>query len=305
MLNRIFSYCRLNSHRLFDAAAAALLLLLVSFASASSVAAQSLPMIDFHFHFNGVFDIDAVVKEMNALGVSKAGNTALAAPDALALDWARRYPDRFIPMAGKEAVREFIRSDGERAWTLQLPDVLAYTQQLEAALKAGQFKAIGEINVFGGAAGGVAGNVFPADSPLMRRFWSLSIAYRVPVIIHMDARHETIAEMERLVTSDRRGTLVWAHVGGAEPADLKRLLKQHPNLYADMTGRTRDVLGNAEWKDLFEEYSDRFVLGTDARDLQMFARIIGGWRKVLQQLSPSTARKLAHENAERLLQLGR
>lgn len=273
--------------------------------SPDPVTAQSLPIIDFHFHFNETFDIEAVVKEMNALGVSKAGNTALSAPDTVALEWVRRYPDRFIPMAGKEAVREFIRSNGEQAWTLRVPGVLAYIQQLGAALKAGQFKGIGEINVFGGAAGAVAGNVFPADSLLMRRFWSLSVAYRVPVIIHMDARDETIAEMERLLTSDRRGTLVWGHVGGAEPTVVRWLLKLHPNLYADLTGRARDVLGNAEWKGLFEEYSERFVLGTDARNLQMFARVMGRWQKLLQELSPLTASKLAHENAERLLNLGR
>ena len=125
-----------------------LLNLLVLFAG--PVVAQSLPIIDMHFHFANELDIDAVMKEMNTLGVSKAGNTARSAPDALALDWARRYPDRFIPFAGKEAIRGFVRADREQAWTLRAPGVLAYLRQLEAALKAGQFKGIGEINVFPG-----------------------------------------------------------------------------------------------------------------------------------------------------------
>jgi len=297
--SRIFPGIRIVSEMM------ACLLLNVLVVCPGSVAAQSLSIIDLHFHFANELDIDAVVKEMNMLDVSKAGNTARSAPDALALDWARRYPDRFIPFAGKEAIRGFIRSDGEQAWTLRAPGVVAYLRQLEAALKAGQFKGIGEINVFGGTGGAIAGNVFPADSPLMQRFWSLSVAHRVPVIIHMDARDETVNEMERLVSSDRQGTMVWAHAGGAGPTLIRRLFKAHSNLYADLSGRAFHILGNTEWKALLEEYSDRFFLGTDAPNFPQFSLGIGRWRKVLQQLSPSTASKLAHENAERLLNLGR
>jgi len=271
--------------------------------SRGPAAAQLLPIIDLHFHFAEGLDIDAVVKEMNALGVAKAGNGARFATDALALGWARRYPDRFIPFAGKEAIRGFIQSDGERAWTLQSPSVVAYLQQLEAALKAGQFKGIGEIHVFGPAA--TAGNVFPADSPLMRRLWSLSATYRLPVNVHMDASDVTVAEMERLLASDRRGTWMWAHAGGAGPELVRRLLAAHPNFHAELSGRAFDILSDATWKVLLEDFSDRFVLGTDAPNLQQFVLGIGRWRKVFKQLSPATASKLAHQNAERLLSPGR
>lgn len=279
------------------------LLLCLLFLAPGPAASQVLPIIDLHFHFAEGLDIDAVVKEMDALGVAKAGNGARFATDALALEWARKYPDRFIPFAGKEAIRGFIQSDGERAWTLQASSVVAYLQQLEAALKAGQFKGIGEIHVFGPAA--TAGNVFPADSPLMQRLWSLSATYRVPVNVHMDGRDETIAEMERLLASDRRGTWIWAHAGGAGPELVRRLLTAHPNFYAELSGRAFDILGDAKWKVLLEDFSDRFVLGTDAPNFQQFVLGIGRWRKVLKQLSPATASKLAHQNAERLLSPGR
>jgi hypothetical protein len=121
----------------------------------------------------------------------------------------------------------------------------------------------------------------------------------------MDARDETINEMERLVSSNRQGTLVWAHAGGAAPILILRLLKAHSNLYADLSGRAFHILGNAEWKALLEEYSERFFLGTDELNIQQFSLGIGRWRRVLQQLSPSTASKLAHGNAEKLLNLGR
>lgn len=270
------------------------LLVCLLFFTPSPANAQRLPIIDLHFHFVNGWDIDAVVKEMDALGVAKAGNGARGAPDALALEWARRYPDRFIPFAGKQASIAFILSEGERAWTLQAPAVVAYLRQLEAALKAGQFKGIGEI-------ANDADPDFPADSPFMQRLWSLSATYGVPVSVHMDAREKRVAEMERLIASDRRGNWVWAHAGAAGPVLLRRLLRAHANLYVDLAGRAFDVMSDAEWRVLVEEFSDRFVLGTDASVLRGFAVEIGRWRNVLKQVSPATASKLAHQNAERLL----
>ena len=261
----------------------------------SPAAAQpSPPIIDLHFHYSETWDIDAFVKQMDALGVAKAGNASRSARDALALDWAREHPDRFIPFAGKEAIRDFIRSDGERAWNLQAAAVVVYLQQLEAALKAGEFKGIGEINIYSGPR-------FPADSPLVRRLWSLSVAYRVPLSIHLDARDEPVAEMERLVASELQGTLIWAHAGGAGPALVRRLMQAYPNLYADLSGRLPALMRIRGWKVLLEEFPDRFVIGSDVPSLAQFVDTIGSWRKILDELPPTTAKKLAHENAERLL----
>jgi len=282
------------------------LLLSLPLLLAGAAAAQSPPIIDLHFHvMNGPgWDIDAFVEQMDTLGVSQAGNAPRGAADALALEWARKYPDRFIPFAGKEAIREFIRSDGERAWTLQAPAVVAYLQQLEAALKAGAFKGIGEIDIHPSGAYQTSPG-FPADSPLMQHLWSLSAKYQVPLSVHLDARDETVAALERLVGSDRRGILLWGHAGGAPPALVRRLMKAYPNLYADLSGRLLAVTRVPEWKILLEEFPDRFVLGTDAFALSGFVHAISTWRKVLDQLSAPTARKLAHENAERLLNPGR
>ena len=73
----------------------------------------------------------------------------------------------------------------------------------------------------------------------------------------------------------------------------------------ELSQRASDIMRDPEWKLLLEEFSDRFVLGTDAITLKGFMLTIGRWRQVLKQLSPATARKLAHQNAERLLSLRR
>ncbi len=60
-----------------------------------------------------------------------------------------------------------------------------------------------------------------------------------------------------------------------------------------------------EWKGLFEEFPDRFLIGTDVGkpSLDGYSNLITYWREILKQLSPEAAEKIAHQNAERVLKL--
>lgn len=281
--------------------------------------AQTIPIIDLHFHADQVWDLQALVKLFDELGVAAAGNGARGSDD-LALKFAEQYPGRFIPFGGNEPIRGFISRGGERAYTLQDPAVVEYLGRLEAALRNGQFKGIGELVVNSAHSRSDKPAKYPADSALMQRLWALSAGYGVPLSVHMDATSDSIAQMERLLASDRRGSWIWAHTGwsaDSSPALLRRLLQAHPNLFCELSGREsirRKYRGDPideggvlkpTWKALLEEFPDRFVIGTDIdpATLETYREEIGYWRGILTQLSPTTATKLAHENAERLLKL--
>ncbi|HEY3065855.1 MAG TPA: amidohydrolase family protein [Methylomirabilota bacterium] len=286
------------------------------FADAS---ADTVPIIDLHFHPDQAWDVHALVKLFDELGVAAAGNGARGS-DAVALKFAEQYPGRFIPYGGNEPIRGFIGREGERAYTLQTAAVGEYLGQLETAVQAKQFKGIGELVINSVHSRADKASKYPADSPLMRRLWALSAKYGIPMSAHMDATPESLQEMERLLASDRAGTWVWAHTGwlpAADPALLRRLLAAHPNLFCELSGRESirriyrgDPIDEAgvlkpEWKALLEDLPDRFVIGTDVdpATLKTYAEEIGYWRGILAQLSPATAAKLAHGNAERLLKL--
>jgi predicted TIM-barrel fold metal-dependent hydrolase len=281
--------------------------------------AQTLPIIDLHFHADQVWDVQALVKLFDELGVAAAGNGARGSDD-LALKFAEQYPGRFIPFGGNEPIRGFISRGGERAYTLQDPAVVEYLGRLEVALRNGQFKGIGELVVNSTHSCSDKPSKYPADSPLMHRLWALSASYGVPLSAHMDATDDSLAQMERLLASDRRGTWIWAHTGwsaDSSPTLLRRLLQAHPNLFCELSGREsirRKYRGDPideggmlkpTWKALLEEFPDRFVIGTDIdpATLETYREEIGYWRGILTQLSPTTAAKLAHENAKRLLKL--
>jgi predicted TIM-barrel fold metal-dependent hydrolase len=251
--------------------------------------------------------------------VIAAGNGARES-DALAAKFAQQHPNRFIPFVGNEPIRQFTSREGERAWTLQSTAVVNYLAQLEIGLREKRYKGIGELVVNSVYSRSDKAAQYPADSTLMRRLWALSAKYGVPLSVHLDATPDSLEQMERMLASDRDGTWIWAHTGWlpvANPPLLRRLLQTHPNLFCELSGREsirriyrgdpidNDRILKPEWKALLEGFPERFVIGSDVDPPTMaaYAEEIGYWRSILAQLSPATAAKLAHGNAERLLKL--
>jgi predicted TIM-barrel fold metal-dependent hydrolase len=216
-------------------------------------------------------------------------------------------------------MRQFVLELGAAAWTVEGTEVDAYLDQLDSALAAGRFAAIGEIHVDSTASyfTGTPPIRYPADAPLMQRLWTMSAAHGVPLSVHMDGSPDSVASMERLLASDRRGTWLWAHTGHyTEAPVVRRLLEAHPNLYCELSyrssispSRTAVPLDDngvlqLEWRELLEDFPDRFVLGTDlsAPSHAEYTRHISFWRAILEQVSPETAAQIAYSNAEQLLQ---
>jgi len=286
---------------------------------APSDAPKALPIIDMHFHPAPGWDVGALTKLFDELGVAAAGNGARDA-DSIATGFAQRQPGRFVPFGGNEPIRQLTNRLGERAYALQDPAVVEYVDQLEAAVRDKRYRGIGELVANSVHSRSDKAAKYPVDSPLMRRLWAISAKYGVVLSVHMDATPDSLEQMERLLASDRNGTWVWAHSGwlpAAKPALLRQLLHKHPNLFCELSGREsirRFYRGDPiddnrvlkpEWKALLEELPDRFVIGTDVDPATMaaYAEEVGYWRGILMQLSPATAAKVAHANATRLLKL--
>jgi hypothetical protein len=287
--------------------------------TATPIVAAELPIIDLHFHPTGAWG-DGLVALLDRLNVRAVGGGA-PVPDADALALAERYAPRVAPFGGGFHTKQFVLRLGAAAWNLENADVRAYLDALEADVAAGRFAGIGEVHVDSTASyfTGTPPVRYPADAPMIQRLWSMSAAYGVPLQVHMDGSPDSVASLERLLASDRAGTLLWAHTGHyAEPPLLRRLLQEHPNLCAELSYRgsvsrsytavpiDRGGVLREEWRALLEEFPGRFVVGTDISWVSSteYERHIGYWRSVLGQLTPETAAMLAYRNAERLLAPG-
>ena len=260
----------------------------------------------------------ALVQAMDRVGVTHAGNGALRGGDAVTLAFAQRYPERFLPFAGQVGIGQIVTSEKEKAWRLESQAMRDYLGTLEEGLQAGRWRGIGELFVHNTHThpSWLPGTRYPADSPLMQRLWDLSARYQVPLSVHMEADSAAIAEMERLLASNRQGIWLWAHTGySAAPPLLRRLFQAHSNLYCELSWREVTQIGirivdnqgrlREDWKALFEEYPDRFVLGTDIATTRPedYARLVRYWRFIISPVADDAERKIAYQNAERLLRL--
>jgi hypothetical protein len=253
--------------------------------------------------------------------------------DAQALSYARRYPTRFVPFIGFQGRPPIAPPE---SWTNPTPAALAVLDSVERSLSAGGFLGLGEI-ILRYHGHDVPGSPNccpevdrPVDSPLMFQIADMATRFQVPMLIHAEGEPKVVAGMERVLTSYPNATLIWAHNCGRQSAEaIRRLLITHSNLYCDLGGMTHtrpfgygtswprstpwtfpieNGLGRLlpEMKELFEQFPDRFMVGMDcyfAEAYQFFPERVSRFRQLLSGLSPPTARKLAYENAERVLKL--
>ncbi len=178
----------------------------------------------------------------------------------------------------------------------------------------------------------------PPDHPLFLLLSDIAAEHGVPIDLHMEALPQTIplpapmksppnppqlraniAAFERLLDHNARGRIIWAHAGWDNtgyrtPGLCRQLLRAHPNLYMDVKidplkpGKNSPLANGAsgaikpEWLKLFQDFPDRFVVGTD----QHYPEPLPGpqrWEAVvllLNQLPDGLRQKIAMENAERI-----
>jgi len=172
----------------------------------------------------------------------------------------------------------------------------------------------------------------PVDSELMHRIARLAVRYHAPVLFHAEAEPPVLAQMRRLLEAEPDTTFIWAHNCGRNSAgEIRKLLSRYPRLVCDLGAmaapgkagygtywprRTpwihliEDGQGHLkpDMAKLFDDFPDRFLIGTDAAHtpaLNHYGVRIDRFRLLLEQVKPSTARKLAYENAERIFAISR
>ena len=285
-------------------------------------------MIDAHSHITGPnidvdIDMDYVFSYLDQANISKV---LLFGPPVPLQNIYRKYPDRVIPFLS------FFRQDPSTGKLIISHERL---EQVERLLKSGLFKGIGEIllRFHGSIEGAPVGSHNPADDPLMLKLYDLAAQYSVPVNVHVDFEYSD--ELERALEHNRKATIIWAHCGAtgtaagivhAAPPLIRRMMDKHPNLFADLSLSNPYTLGERaptqeelftnpdgsikqEWKDLFEDYSDRFMWGLDMvissegyyERVELTVKVTDYYRSLLYQLSPEAAENIAYKTIERIL----
>ena len=273
------------------------LALLPSFAGAADYTG---PLIDAHAHLPSAKAIDAYVAAMKRHNVRKVVLLGVGGVQKEDGEWiaaaARAYPDLVVPAV---PVPDPTRPDA--------------AGQLDVELARTKARIMGEVHIRQ-----VSRKIdrHPGDTAFID-ILQLGAQRGIPVVIHHELTTRGAAALETALIAHPEAIVVLAHAGESKPAELERLMARNANLMVDLSGmhfqRTPALASergplDSRWKTLIEKMPERFLMGLDVWTPALFEpamldRLLKWTRRVLGQLKPDVAERVAWKNAATLYRI--
>ena len=152
------------------------------------------------------------------------------------------------------------------------------------------------------------------DCPAISALYNLTSKYNGILTLHMHWDEDSVAQLKAVIATNPQGKIILAHAGiDTSPSDIRKLFQEYPNINCDLSARHKPKLPSkfpereifngkgihVEWKQLIEDYPDRFMVGTDVDGNDKYDKAIKIIRKgLLANLSSATAEKVVYQNAE-------
>jgi hypothetical protein len=246
--------------------------------------AAELPIFDAHVHYSHDAWDNLPPKEAIAI-LRKAGlKRALVSSsgDEGTQRLVAEAPDLVLP-----SLRPY-RTRGDVGTWVRDETVIAF---LEDRLARHRYAAVGEFHLYGA----------DAELPVPRRMVALAKQYGL--VLHAHSDEDAI---ERLFRQFPEARILWAHSGFDRPESVRAMLRKHRNLWCDLAFRSEQGAGGkvpAEWRAVFTEFPDRFMVGTDTYTPERWHYIVehANWSRAwLADLPSPLAERIAYRNADAL-----
>lgn len=252
-------------------------------------AQERLEIFDAHMHYNQepkpFYELDKLLDVFKRNGIS--GVLATSRPNKGTHELMEAKPPGLwvVPFIRPYRVRSDIQT-----WF----NDPAIFDLIKAEYERGYYRGIGEFHIYGKA----------AASDWVKKMVDFAVEKNLYLHAHCDEEALLI-----LFGHNAKARIIWAHTGfSTAPKRVAELLDQHPDaLWGELSYRGgvtgSDGKLNAEWRDLFARYSDRFLLGSDTWINERwfgYDTIFKEYRGWLAQLPPDQARRIANGNATRL-----
>ncbi len=253
-------------------------------ALAGAVAAAELPIFDAHVHYS--HDAWDNLPPKDAIAILRKAGLKRALVSSSGDDGTQRLvaaaPELIVP-----SLRPY-RTRGETGSWIRDQSVVAF---LEDRLKRNRYAAVGEFHLYGA----------DAELPVPKRMVALAKQHKLVLHAHSD-----VDAVERLFRQDPEARILWAHSGFVQPGEVRDMLRKHRNLWSDLAYRSEHGSGgkvSAEWRAVFTEFPDRFMVGTDTFTPERWHYIVehANWSRAwLADLPPALAERIAWRNGEAL-----
>ena len=250
--------------------------------------AAELPIFDAHMHYShdawDVLPADKALALLRQAGVRRALVSSSGEGDDARGQrrLAELAPDLILP-----SLRPYRQRGDQNTW-FRDASVKAYVDE---QLARHRYVALGEYHVFGA----------DADLPVPRHL--VAQARRYGLVLHS---HSDADAIERQFAQWPQARILWAHAGFDTPERVRAMLHKYPTLWCDLAFRTDHAPGGdlePEWRQLFIDFPDRFMVGTDTFTPERWSYVVehARWaRQWLAQLPPAVAERIAHRNGEAL-----
>jgi predicted TIM-barrel fold metal-dependent hydrolase len=269
----------------------------VSVTGAADAADYTGPIIDAHSHVPNATAIDTYVAAMKKHNITKIillGVGGVSKDDAA---WiaaaAKKYPGQVVPGAPVADPSD------------------AGASAAAAALDTLRAKALGEVH------GRQVSRKIERDPAGFAKLFELAAAKGVPVVIHYELTDAAAGKLDAALAAHRKAAVILAHGGEGPPARVEGLLTRNPNLLVDLSGmhfQRKPALAtetgplDAAWKAIIVKYPDRFLVGIDVWAPRLFEpptldKLMGWTRRILGELPPATAERVAWKNAAAVFKL--
>jgi len=259
---------------------AALLLALVPLAAAGA----ELPIFDAHVHYS--HDAWANLPPADAIAILRKAGLRKALVSSSGDEGTQRLVEA-APALVIPSLRPY-RTRGDISTWVRDESVAAF---LEDRLGKSRYAAVGEFHLYGA----------DADLPVPKRMIALAREHKLVLHAHSD-----VDAIERIYRQDPDARVLWAHSGFDRPDAVRDMLRRHKSLWCDLAFRTEhggDGKVPAEWRALFTEFPDRFMVGTDTFTPERWHYIVehARWSRAwLADLPPALAERIAWRNGDAL-----
>ena len=276
--------------------------------------AKSIPLADLHMHVYGYVGSTPPIflRYMEQQNVRWGGGVG-----SYQTELQEKLGPRYIAAIGNEAWYDVFKRRGGSG--LSILDQSAFNELFRTAeqlFKDGKLKGFGEIHVKNKLKFDPSfERSIPLDSPVINKMYELASQYGGFVQIHsMGGIFGGYDEISVMAERYPKALTILSHCLPATPPHLLgRLFDKHPNVVCEisaqgsvhgvMRGEGRIFTRNGvrpEWAEVIERHPTRFLVGTDpccGLDRRYGEMVEEIRRDFLPYLTPSTLRRVAHENA--------
>lgn len=286
--------------------------------------AAEVPIADVHLHLYPGLTPEELQARMDRNNVRWGGAVGPIRPDIEVKPFVDRLGARYIPAGAQPELQKIYFSGG----TAEMEDADSASfkmlrAKVEQDFAAKAIRGVGELILNNR-------NSHPMpqfrrkariDAPTFAALFELAARHGGFVQIHMEDDGDSVAQLEGLVAKHPAVPVILSHcMARASVSSAKTLLAKHPNLYCETSARSGVTLrhpstkphrifdagwADPDWLALMEAMPDRFMVGSDATgEHASYDALIDAIRTgLLPGLSEATLKKVAYENAERLLRL--